>query len=229
MTLPELVNPIFLFVVALRRKVARNLSLECGEVKREALSLFAGLERDAATHALTDRWNRAKITLSYLVDEIAIMETWSGAEMWNNHSLEIEYLGHTEKMRGVWFFDKEYKDAIEAGDVDLMEILYTCMCLGFEGKFRGQTAQLKNHIDNLYARLPLPYREQDRDEKMFPLAYKIDLTANDPKMPMRVVTVLTVFFSILVSYFVVTWVMKNEFVGRLATIADILLKGLPES
>ena len=69
MRLSELVAPVFLFVVALRRKISRNVPLEHGEVKREALGLFARLEREASTHALTDRWERAKVTLAYLVDE----------------------------------------------------------------------------------------------------------------------------------------------------------------
>ncbi len=222
MKLAELVTPVFIFVIALRRKISRSLPLEFGEVKREVLDLFARLERQASTQALTDRWNRARIALSYLVDEVAIMESWSGAEMWNNHSLEIEYLGHTEKMRGVWFFDREYTEAIESGDVEMMEILYVCLCQGFEGKFRGQTAQLKNHIDNLYARLRLPYREQGRDEKMFPSAYEVDLTSNDPKMPMRVATVLTVFVGIMITYFVANYFLYESFVGDLGDIVKSL-------
>ena len=229
MRITELVTPVFLFTIALRRKVSKNMPVDYGEAKREVLGLFARLEREASNHALTDRWNRAKIALAYLVDEVAIMESWSGADLWNNHSLEIEYLRHNEKMRAEWFFDREYKDAIESGDGEMMEILYTCLCLGFEGKYRGQTAQLKNQIDNLFARLPLPYRDRPPEEKLLPAAYTVDKTERHPIAPMRVVTVLTVLAGIVITYFVVNQVMYERFVGQLGKIAGSLsiVKSLP--
>jgi len=224
MKLTQLVNPIVLFAVALRRKISRQLPLDYGEAKRTALGLFNRIEAEAARLAMTDRWNRAKKTLVYLIDEIAIMSPWAGAEMWNNQSLEVEYLGHSEKMRGVWFYDQEYKHALETGDADLLEIVYLCLCLGFEGKFRGQTAQLKNHVDNVYARLPIPYRDE-RERRLFPGAYHVDLTANDPKLPIRVVTVATIFVGILLTYFVVNFVVYESFVGDLRGMAHNLLGG----
>jgi len=219
MKLTELVTPVFLFVVAFRRKIRRNIPLDYSEVKREAATLFTRVEAQASARAMTDRWNRAKIALTYLVDEVAIMESWSGQESWNNHSMEIEYLGHDEKMRGVWFFDQEYKYAMDSGDVEMIEILYACLCLGFEGRYRGQTVQLKNHIDNLYSRLPIPYQESDRQQKMFAECYVVDRTTNDPRVPMRVATMVAVFLGIIVAYVSVTSYMYDNFVGDLGEMA----------
>jgi type IV/VI secretion system ImpK/VasF family protein len=217
----ELVRPAFLFAAALRRKIRRGVVLDYGEVKRSALSLLNRLEAEASTQALTDRWERAKIPIVYLLDEIAIMERWPGADFWNDQSLEIEYLGHTEKMRGVWFFDREYKDAVERGDTEMIEILYVCLCLGFEGKLRGQTAQLKNHIDNLHARLPLPLRDEHH-KRLLPKAYSVDLTANDPRLPITITSVLAIFFGIIITYFVVNHVLYTTFVGDLRHLAESL-------
>jgi type IV/VI secretion system ImpK/VasF family protein len=220
MKLPELVNPAFLFAVALRRKIKRNFPLDYGTVKREALGMFAKLEAQAAASSLTDRWNRAKVPLTYLIDEIAIMEPWPGAEMWNDHSLEIEYLGHTEKMRGVWFYDRECAFAMEHADVELLEIIYCCMCLGFEGKYRGQTTQLKNHMDNLFAHLRVP--QQEENEKLFPKAYTVDLTANDPRIPMRLVTAAVIALAIPLVFVIVGNALYKTFVGDLQKLVNEL-------
>lgn len=223
MKINELVDPVFLFAAALRRKIKRGVPLDFGEVRRTATSLLTRLEAEAARTALTDRWERAKIPLVYLLDEIAIMGEWPGAELWNDQSLEIEVLGHTERMRGVWFYDREYKDAVERGDKEMIEILYACLCLGFEGKFRGQTAQLKNHIDNLHARLPLPLRDEHQ-KRLMPEAYRVDPTANDPRLPIRLVTVVTVFVGILLTYFIVNQALYSSFVGELNQLADRAVK-----
>jgi len=217
-TLPELVRPIFIFVVAFRRRARRGAPLQYGDVKREILALFARVEAQATAKSMTDRWSRIKTGLVYLVDEVAIMEDWGGQESWNNHSLEVELLGHDEKMRGAWFFDREYAHAIESGDAELTEVLYTCMALGFEGKFRDQTAQLKNHMENLYARLPIPYQPDEEEERMFPGCYYVDKTKNDPRVPMHVATVLIIFFGMLMGYFVVSWLAHGTFVEDLARI-----------
>jgi type VI secretion system protein ImpK len=218
MKLPELVMPLFLFAVSLRRKIRRDLPIAYEDVKREVLALFNQIEAQAATKGVTDRWNRAKVVLVYLLDEIASLEAWSGRDQWNNQCLEVEYLGHTERMRGEWFYTEEYDHAMETGDLELIEIVYLCMCLGFEGRYRDQAAPLQNHIDNLFSRLPLLYHDPQRDDKMFPDAYKVDLTAHDPRAPIRIVTVSAVFAGIIVFYFVVTKMMYSAFVYDLRTI-----------
>ena len=147
------------------------------------------------------------------------MESWPGSELWNNRSMEIEYLGHAERLRGEWFYEKEYDAAISSGDTDMMEILYVCMCLGFEGKHRGNSAKLKNHMDNLYARIHVARPEEERDGKMYPKAYEVDLTSNDPRMPMRVATVATVFFGIVATYLVVHYFTYTYFIDELKDIA----------
>ena len=78
MKLLELVNPVLLLVIDLRRKVHAGLPLDFGEVRRKADETFDAVDRKAASAAMTDRWNRARIALCYLMDEIAIMEPWAG-------------------------------------------------------------------------------------------------------------------------------------------------------
>jgi type IV/VI secretion system ImpK/VasF family protein len=216
MTLTELATPLFLFVVALRREIRLGVTLDYSDEKRGVLALFARLDGQAAANAMTDRWNRAKIPLAYLVDEVATMEIWSGQDTWNNHPLEVEFLGHNEKMRGAWFFDQEYKFALDSGDVEYTQILYLCICLGFEGKYRGQTVQLKNHTDTLYSRLPQVHRDAEPENKLYPACYVVDKTSNDPKVPMRVATMVTVFVGILVTYFVSNYVVYDSFVKELS-------------
>ncbi len=223
--LAELVSPVFLFVAALRRKIHRGLPVSPGDVRREILRIFDTIEARASEKALSDRWNRAKIALTYLVDEIAIMEKWPGDREWEANPLEIEYLRHNERMRAEWFYDQEYKHAIETGDSELMEVIYLCLCLGFEGKYRGQAVQLRQHADNLFARLPVRHREPNQDQ-LFPDCYYVDRVSNDPKAPMRIATVAAIFLGIILCYVFVTRWGYDRFLNKLNECVATLEKGV---
>lgn len=222
MTPPELVTPLFLFAAALHRRIKRKMPPDFGEAKREAMSLFSAADAQAAAKSMTDRWNRAKVPIAYLIDEIAIMDDWPGRDTWNNHSLEVEYLGHHEPMRGEWFYQQDYADALRRDDVELIEILYICMCLGFEGQLRKQTVELQQHIDNLYSRMNSPFRGADSETKLFPECYVVDKSQRDAKAPMRVWTAAAVFLTLIVSYFVINQVVYHYSVEELADIAQAM-------
>jgi type IV/VI secretion system ImpK/VasF family protein len=224
MKLLELVNPILLLVIDLRRKVHAGVPLDFGEVRRKADETFDAVDRKAASAAMTDRWNRATIALCYLMDEIAIMEPWAGKGSWLAHALEIERLGKPDLRRAVLFYDEEYQYALSGGDMEYMEVLYVCMCLGFEGRLRNNPAQLKNHIDNLYARLPIPRGQDEADEKMFTGAYHVDPVKNVPTSMMRVSTVVAFFFAIIASYFLAGFGLHKNLEHDVEKIADTVVQ-----
>ena len=68
----------------------------------------------------------------------------------------------------------------------------------------------------------MPYHDPERDDKMFPDAYKVDLSAHDTKAPMRIVTVSAVFAGIIVFYFVAARMMYSKFVVQLKDIYEQL-------
>lgn len=221
MTVLELCNPIFLLVIGLRRRVAEGNPPTYDEIRHQAIGLLNQADRWASEHGLTDRWLKARTPMVYLIDEIAISETWSGKQQWNEQCLEIEQLGNTQRMRGEWFYSKEVDGALAANDVEMMEILYYCLCLGFRGKHVRNVAQLQQVIDNLHARLPKP--TQGPEDKLFPKAYDIDKTQNDPRAPLRILTVLAVFFGVLLIYFVINQMIYRDFVRNISNAAETVM------
>jgi type IV/VI secretion system ImpK/VasF family protein len=221
MTVLELCNPIYLLVIGLRRRIAEGNPPEYEEIRHQAIGLLNQAERWASEHGLTDRWIKARTVMIYLIDEVAISETWSGKQQWNEQCLEIEQLGHTQRMRGEWFYTKEVDGALAANDVEMMEILYYALCLGFRGMHHRNVAQLQQVIDNLYARLPKA--TQSAEEKLFQKAYEVDKTRNDPRAPLRILTVLAVFFGVMLTYFVVNQMIYRDFVRNISEAAKTVM------
>lgn len=218
MTVLELCNPIFLLVIGLRRRISEGNPPTFDEIRHQAIGLLNQAERMASERGITDRWIKARTPMVYLIDEVAISETWEGKQQWNEQCLEIQQLGNTQRMRGEWFYTKEVDGALAANDIEMMEILYYCLCLGFRGKHVRNVAQLQQVIDNLHARLPK--LAQDPEDKLFPKAYDVDKTRNDPRAPLRILTVLAVFFGVLFIYFVINQFIYRDFVRNIRTAAE---------
>ncbi|HEX2651939.1 MAG TPA: type VI secretion system protein TssL, long form [Burkholderiales bacterium] len=101
-------------------------------------SLRAGLEafkRDAQAAGIVDETiDAASFALCALIDESAASTPW-GAE-WLSSGLLAERHGESEA--GLKFFAMLEAHLAEPGPhLDLIEFLYVCLALGFEGKYRG--------------------------------------------------------------------------------------------
>lgn len=227
MTLRELANPVLLLAVGLKRRIREGSPIDFQQVHSQAIGTFNQTDQLAATKGLTDRWQRAKRALVYLLDEIATTDRWSGQSQWRTEALELRLLSVPTSQRGRDFYEEEYKFAVDTNDIDYMEILFYSMALGFEGMYARQPAQLQNHLDNLYGRLPKAFL--DPNERMFGDAYYVDETKNDPKAPMKLTTVLAMFIGLFVTFFVVNFFFYKDTVGKLDQLAIDVVKHPVES
>lgn len=106
----------------------------------------------------------ARYVLCTVVDELVNKTPW-GSGRWSKQSLLSQF--HGETGGGERFFQLlEFLQQSPAKNLHLLELMYVCLGLGFEGKFRLDPrgfAQLEGLRDNLFHLIRLQKGEPERD------------------------------------------------------------------
>ena len=107
----------------------------------------------------------AHYVLCTVLDELVIKTPWGGDGVWTRQSLLSQFHGETNG--GERFFQLlDYLQQAPARNVYLLELMYVCMGLGFEGKYkldqRGY-AQLEGIRDNLFHLIRMQKGEPEPD------------------------------------------------------------------
>jgi type VI secretion system protein ImpK len=77
----------------------------------------------------------ARYCLCTVLDETAAQTPWGGNGAWSRNSLLVTF--HNETWGGEKFFQLLAKLAqAPAQHIDMLELMYYCICLGFEGRYR---------------------------------------------------------------------------------------------
>jgi len=107
----------------------------------------------------------ARYALCTLLDEAAATTPWGGSGAWAQNSLLVMF--HNETWGGEKFFQLLGKLAENpAGNIDLLELLYACLALGFEGRYRvidNGRVQLESVRERLAQLLKHQHGEYERD------------------------------------------------------------------
>jgi type VI secretion system protein ImpK len=110
-------------------------------------------EADAAASGVaTEHLAAARYALCAVLDETVLSTPWGSESIWSTHTLLTTF--HKETWGGEKFFqilDRLKQDP--SRNVDLLELLYLCLALGFEGKYRIQNRgreQLAQVQEELY-------------------------------------------------------------------------------
>lgn len=94
----------------------------------------------------------ARYVLCTIIDEFVLSTPWGAESIWRNRSLLRVF--HQETSGGEKFFlllNKLIKDP--ARNIDLLELMYVCLALGFEGRYRVEadgSSTLEAIRENLY-------------------------------------------------------------------------------
>jgi type VI secretion system protein ImpK len=97
-------------------------------------SMFAAIERDARVAAIpTEDILSARFALTAFIDEAIARSDWFGKRDWAQRPLALEYFSTNNA--GDEFFDRldelRLRPEVKVG---VLEVYYTCLALGFEGK-----------------------------------------------------------------------------------------------
>lgn len=94
----------------------------------------------------------ARYALCTALDETVLSTPWGSESIWSTHSLLTTF--HQEAWGGEKFFlilDRLKADV--AANIDVLELMFVCLALGFEGKYKIQErgrVQIANVRDDLY-------------------------------------------------------------------------------
>jgi type VI secretion system protein ImpK len=128
----------------------------------------------------------ARYALCALVDEAILGTPWGSESIWSKQGLLITF--HKEAWGGEKFFQAlERLMAYPGGNLPMLELLYLCLALGFEGRYRvrdGGRDQLDAVRERLYQTIRVQRGEPERElspnwrgivERRDPLIHQVPL------------------------------------------------------
>lgn len=120
----------------------------CDQVKR--------FEASARHHGIaSEQMTAARYVLCTVLDETVLNTPWGGASDWPRISLLSRY--HKETFGGEKFFQLVERLSVNpARHLHMLELMYLCLALGFEGKYRVITrggGELDDIRDGLYRQI----------------------------------------------------------------------------
>lgn len=106
----------------------------------------------------------ARYLLCTAIDEAVLNTPWGSRSSWGSQSLLVTF--HKEASGGVRFFQLlSHMSQDPAGNLDILELMYICLALGFQGKYRlndNGLSQLEEIKDQLYSTIRRQRGEMER-------------------------------------------------------------------
>jgi type IV/VI secretion system ImpK/VasF family protein len=139
----------FFLVIAAFHSESTRAGLHPRQFHGTLEELLAGAETSARAAGVD--WNlflEAKYAAVALADDLALHSDWDHAEQWNRHLLELRHFNTA--FAGQAFFERLQRLRQQLAGVQdpglreqvfgALEIYYTCLKLGFRGRYRGAAA-----------------------------------------------------------------------------------------
>lgn len=215
----RLVTPLFLYLVAFRRKVRRGFDVPHQEAIEELDLIFRQISHEAREDPrLEVLYEKARPSLVVLADEVLISrETgWSFADIHKRETLlEMKYfntnVGGDEFFRAV--------EDLRAGDEELAAIMFIALALGVRGTIHGDESRLREAREKLYRELT-EYLSGD-GQKLTPEAYNV---SQKPMEMMSPAVTLGVMISagvgIMLVYLFGSWIAWHDVVSEIRTVVQ---------
>ncbi len=135
------INPLVaaaapLFAAAIRIGGARGHNPDAEALRRGMVEAMRGFEQRALATGLDSRSLRAaRYALCATIDDFVLSTPWGAASSWAAQSLTSIF--HNEVTGGERFFDiLEQMQKELARHAEVVELMYLCLALGFEGRYR---------------------------------------------------------------------------------------------
>lgn len=129
-------SPLFVLIVYLRDQ---ERSIDTDALRDKLLVLVRTFERDALAQGYDQKTvRRARYALAVTLDDVVLNLPWGYDEKWQDNPLVQILEGIT--FGGDEFFtllDQVRKDPVR--NKDLHELMYVCLSLGFQGKYRNRS------------------------------------------------------------------------------------------
>lgn len=154
-TLIQIASPLLLLAVQLRGTVSQP---DAERLRQQVVAQVKNFENEAqAAGVPTQTVTVARYALCAMIDESVLNTPWGDHSGWAAKTLLVIF--HGESYGGEKFFlvlDRLCNDFSK--HIDLIEVMYCCMALGFAGRYQieaGGQARLADIQDDVYRRLKM--------------------------------------------------------------------------
>ncbi|MEX3809670.1 type IVB secretion system protein IcmH/DotU [Paraburkholderia sp. BR13439] len=147
-------NPLLLLTVQLRHSVSPPADV--GRLREQAVAQVRSFERHAQSAGVdTQAIMAARYVLCTMLDEAVNNAPWGDMSGWAQKTLLVTF--HGEAYGGAKFFQILDRLSVDfSRHLDLIELMYICLALGFGGRYLvepGGLARLADIQDDLYRRI----------------------------------------------------------------------------
>jgi type IV/VI secretion system ImpK/VasF family protein len=160
-SLIEACSPFFLYLTTFRRNAASS--------EQDVQSLRAALNHELdkvharceGNLALETLYEKARYPLVVAADQVVLTSPWAHRAGWSMQLFESQLFGSLQG--GKKFFeimDQVLADPTEDG-VQMAEMLFHCMAIGFQGELRGNKEELTRRRRQLFEKARLPDKVGD--------------------------------------------------------------------
>lgn len=151
--LVQAASPLLLLAVQLRHSVAQPDAMHLREQAVAQMRRFENLAQ--AANAPQQTILAARYVLCTMLDEAVLSSPWGEHSGWAQKTLLVTF--HSESYGGAKFFQiLERLCSDFAKHIDLIELMYICLALGFAGRYQieaGGRAKLADIQEDLYRRI----------------------------------------------------------------------------
>lgn len=179
MTLLELCEPLFQYICRLNRAARKGGTHEVGQVRAEIKNLLDDMRNRASSDVgLSEQYDKIYIPLVFFVDLMIRDSKLNIALEWEEMGAEMGELAGDER-----FFDLLDETLMDqsAAATERLAVYYTCIGLGFDGIYAGQTEPLQKAMMKCSARIS-KMMEVDEAARICPEAYE-DVDTRDLVQP----------------------------------------------
>ena len=119
------------------------------ELRRSVVAEIRAFEARAMQEGIDPQKLRvARYALCATIDDVVLNTPWAAESNWAQHSMVATF--HRETVGGDRFYDLLARlEQDPAGNIELLEFLYVCLSLGFEGRLRVETHGRDRHAEIL--------------------------------------------------------------------------------
>jgi type VI secretion system protein ImpK len=149
--LPKVCEEAFLLVLQLR---AADDYGDASVLRDRIHQMLDNLERKAKKSEISlEEIQSAKFAIAAFIDETILTSQWSQKDFWLGRTLGFELFNRMDA--GEEFFNRlEELRRRSASNIDLLEVFYLCLALGFKGKYLiYEQEKLRFIIDDIYNEL----------------------------------------------------------------------------
>jgi type IV/VI secretion system ImpK/VasF family protein len=159
---------LFAYLMAFRLRVKGGFKTTLEEVQKELLQIFREQEMKVRRNpALTSAYDQVRYPLVVFADEVILNSDWEFAQDWEKELLEQRFF--ESEVGGDRFFELCEEPAMSNPDV--AAIFYTCLLMGFRGRYEPESEQLRILKQNIQAKCPR--LNGDQQELLYPEAYHV--------------------------------------------------------